>query len=47
MLLNGDSPFDIYTVSALFQDAFAKVWRGDLEDDGFNRLILRRRVRRT
>ncbi|MDO6486965.1 NAD-glutamate dehydrogenase [Colwellia sp. 6_MG-2023] len=40
MLLNGDSPFDIYTVSALFQDAFAKVWRGDLEDDGFNRLIL-------
>lgn len=40
MLLTGDSDFDVYTVQALFQDAFAKVWQGDLEDDGFNRLIL-------
>ena len=40
MLLNGNNAFDIYTVSTLFQDAFAKVWKGDLEDDGFNRLIL-------
>lgn len=40
MILNGNSDFDVHTVSTLFQDAFAKVWRGDLEDDGFNRLIL-------
>ena len=40
MYLNGDNDFDIYSVSTLFQDAFAKVWSGDLEDDGFNRLIL-------
>ena len=40
MLLTGDNAFDIYTVNTLFQDAFSKVWHGDLEDDGFNRLIL-------
>ena len=40
MLITGDSDFDIYTVQTLFQDAFAKVWQGGLEDDGFNRLIL-------
>jgi len=40
MLLNGESNFDVQTVSTLFQDAFAKVWLGDLEDDGFNRLVL-------
>ncbi|MCW8832501.1 MAG: NAD-glutamate dehydrogenase, partial [Colwellia sp.] len=40
MLLTGTSDFDVYKVRTLFQDAFAKVWHGDLEDDGFNRLIL-------
>jgi len=40
MLITGDSDFDISTVQTLFQEAFAKVWHGDLEDDGFNRLIL-------
>ncbi len=40
MLLTGEGKFDLYKVRTLFQDAFAKVWRGDLEDDGFNRLIL-------
>ena len=40
MLLNGHNDFDIYTVQTLFQDAFAKVWQGELEDDGFNRLVL-------
>ena len=24
-----------------FQDAFVRVWRGDVENDGFNRLVLR------
>ncbi len=40
MLITGDGEFNVYTVQTLFQDAFAKVWQGDLEDDGFNRLIL-------
>lgn len=40
MLITGDSEFDVYKVRSLFQDAFAKVWQGELEDDGFNRLIL-------
>ncbi|MBO9491386.1 NAD-glutamate dehydrogenase [Endozoicomonas sp. G2_1] len=40
MLLTGDGEFDLAKMQTLFQDAFAKVWQGDLEDDGFNRLIL-------
>ncbi len=40
MLITGENDFDVYTVRTLFQDAFAKVWQGDLEDDGFNQLIL-------
>ncbi|WP_026374885.1 NAD-glutamate dehydrogenase [Aestuariibacter salexigens] len=31
---------DMESAQTLFQDAFAKVWRGELEDDAFNRLIL-------
>jgi glutamate dehydrogenase len=40
MLLTGSGDFNMERVQSLFQDAFAKVWRGELEDDGFNRLIL-------
>jgi len=40
MLLTGSGDFELHKVRALFQDAFARVWHGDLEDDGFNRLIL-------
>ncbi|SET11742.1 NAD-glutamate dehydrogenase [Thalassotalea agarivorans] len=40
MLLTGDGEFSMRQVQTLFQDAFAKVWGGDLEDDGFNRLVL-------
>lgn len=40
MLINGENDFNVKRVSTLFQDAFAKVWQGDLEDDGFNRLVL-------
>ena len=40
MSLTGEGDFDISKVRVLFQDAFAKVWEGGLEDDGFNRLIL-------
>ena len=40
MLLTGKGKFTLEIVQNLFQDAFAKVWAGKLEDDGFNRLIL-------
>ncbi|NQY62743.1 MAG: NAD-glutamate dehydrogenase [Alteromonadaceae bacterium] len=40
MLLTGKGKFNLEVVQSLFQDAFAKVWAGELEDDGFNRLIL-------
>ena len=40
MLLTGQGEFNLSRVQSLFQDAFAKVWAGPLEDDGFNRLIL-------
>ncbi len=40
MLLTGNKAFNLEQVQILFQDAFAKVWHGVLEDDGFNRLIL-------
>lgn len=40
MLLTNDRAFNLEQVQTLFQDAFAKVWTGDLEDDGFNRLVL-------
>ncbi|MBL0206714.1 MAG: NAD-glutamate dehydrogenase [Propionivibrio sp.] len=31
---------DITTVRPLFEDSFAKVWRREIESDGFNRLVL-------
>lgn len=31
---------DIEDLKELFQEAFSRVWRGDAENDGFNRLIL-------
>jgi len=40
MLLTGKGEFNLEVVQTLFQNAFAKVWAGGLEDDGFNRLIL-------
>jgi glutamate dehydrogenase len=31
-------------VRDIFQDAFARVWRGEVENDGYNRLVLRARL---
>jgi glutamate dehydrogenase len=31
-------------IREIFQDAFARAWRGTVEDDGFNRLVLRARL---
>ena len=35
------APVDVASVKQAFQDAFAAVWDGRMEDDGFNRLVLR------
>ncbi|MGB1297048.1 MAG: NAD-glutamate dehydrogenase [Psychrobium sp.] len=40
MLHTGDNNFDINEVQDIFQNAFAQVWSGELEDDGFNKLLL-------
>ncbi|MEO6102379.1 MAG: NAD-glutamate dehydrogenase domain-containing protein, partial [Pseudoxanthomonas sp.] len=32
--------FDVENRSGTFEEAFARVWRGDAENDGFNRLVL-------
>jgi len=40
MLHTGSNEFDINEVQHAFQDAFANVWFKQLEDDGFNRLLL-------
>ena len=40
MLLTGKGKFNLAIVQMLFQEAFTKVWKGELENDGFNRLIL-------
>jgi len=39
--LTDDVEFDIERVKALFEEAFAQVWAGDVENDDFNRLVLR------
>lgn len=35
------SPVDYTAVREAFHESFARIWRGDVEDDGFNRLVLR------
>ena len=32
--------FDVDTVDESFEEAFAKVWRGEAENDGFNKLVI-------
>jgi glutamate dehydrogenase len=39
-----DEPPDRGEVRDLFQDAFAMAWQGRVEDDGFNRLVLKARL---
>jgi glutamate dehydrogenase len=36
----GKLTFSVEQVGALFEDAFEQIWRGNAENDGFNRLIL-------
>ncbi|MDP7549111.1 MAG: NAD-glutamate dehydrogenase, partial [Alphaproteobacteria bacterium] len=37
----GGEAIDLSSVKASFEEAFAKVWAGEVEDDGFNRLVLK------
>jgi len=39
-MLHTAGPLDLEATRDKFQEAFAKVWSGDYEDDGFNRLVL-------
>jgi glutamate dehydrogenase len=39
--LADDVEFDIERGKALFEEAFERVWQGDIENDDFNRLVLR------
>jgi glutamate dehydrogenase len=36
--------FDLGAVRARFEDAFLQVWRGEVDNDGFNRLVLRAKL---
>jgi glutamate dehydrogenase len=39
-LLSGGKPLDIASVALRFETAFASIWLGSIESDGFNRLVL-------
>ena len=39
-----DAEFQADDVREMFQDAFARAWRGESENDGFNRLVLSARL---
>ena len=41
-MLHAEGPdFDPDRIDAKFRDAFARIWSGEVENDGFNRLVLR------
>jgi len=40
-LLHDEQSLNISQIKALFQDVFVRLWRGEIENDGFNRLALR------
>ena len=41
-MLHGEGPeFDPDRVNETFREAFARIWSGEVENDGFNRLVLR------
>jgi glutamate dehydrogenase len=41
----GGTPFDADRDGPAFQDAFIRIWRGDVESDKYNRLVLQARLR--
>ena len=40
LVRRGDDDADAGRVKEAFQDAFVRAWRGDVENDGYNRLVL-------
>ena len=44
-LTSEDGPIDLDAVGDAFKEAFAQAWRGEIEVDGFNRLVLRAGLR--
>jgi glutamate dehydrogenase len=40
LICNSDVSVDLQEVKDLFQDAFAAIWRGEAENDEFNRLVI-------
>jgi glutamate dehydrogenase len=38
--LQPKAPVDVARVRARFEEAFARIWAGDIESDGFNRLVI-------
>ena len=41
-VLHGEGPdFDPDRIEGIFREAFARIWSGEVENDGFNRLVLR------
>ncbi len=44
MVHSEGAELDIDQTRELFQEAFARIWRGEVENDGFNRLVLRARL---
>ena len=41
LLIDAASEIDLGAIKNRFQDTFAGVWRGEIENDGFNQLVLR------
>lgn len=44
MSYQGDWQIDLDQIREKYQDTFVRVWRGEVENDGFNRLVLRARL---
>jgi glutamate dehydrogenase len=44
MVTPDGAEIDVSAVRELFHEAFARVWSGEMENDGFNRLVLRARL---
>ena len=40
MVVEGSAAFDLDKVRDAFHEAFARIWHGRMEDDGFNKLVL-------
>jgi len=40
MVSADDAPLDLEKVRANFHEAYGRIWSGEMEDDGFNRLVL-------